>query len=177
MKIKVLRTSSVTLPKVIKKGEWIDLRNADAVVLKAPFAKQLQRKKKNYEELYRYRKVEFDNQLVSLGVAMKLPKGYEAHVVARSSLYNKYGVILSNAIGIIDNSYQGNDDIWKANLIAFRDTEIPADTRICQFRIELSQKATMWQKIKWLFTSKIKIVETDHLDATARGGFGSTDKK
>lgn len=74
-------------------------------------------------------------------------------------------------------SYNGNDDQWFFNAVALRDTTIPAYTRICQFRIQLSQKATFWQKVKWLFSSKIKFVEVDNLSNNNRGGFGSTGDK
>ena len=49
--------------------------------------------------------------------------------------------------------------------------------RICQFRIQLSQKATMWQKIKWLLSSGIELVEVDDLGNENRLGFGSTGIK
>ena len=74
-------------------------------------------------------------------------------------------------------SYNGNEDEWKFPAVAIRPTFIEKGTRICQFRVQLSQKATVWQKIKWLFTSGIKLVEVDNLDNTNRGGFGSTGVK
>ena len=67
-----------------------------------------------------------------------------------------------------------NNDEWKFNALAFRNTTINEGTRIAQFRIQLSQKATVWQKIKWLLSSGIKIVEVDHLNDENRGGIGST---
>lgn len=74
-------------------------------------------------------------------------------------------------------SYNGNNDCWMFNAIAFRDATIPENTRICQFKIQLSQKATVWQKLKWLFSSKIEFVEVDNLNNNDRGGFGSTGDK
>lgn len=74
-------------------------------------------------------------------------------------------------------SYSGNDDMWKFPAITLKNTFIKKGTRICQFRIQLSQKATIWQKIKWLFSNKIKLVEVDNLSSTNRGGFGSTNKE
>jgi dUTPase len=58
-----------------------------------------------------------------------------------------------------------------------RRTSISANTRICQFRIQLSQKATVWQKLKWLFTSGIELVEVESLSSNNRSGFGSTGLK
>ena len=80
---------------------------------------------------------------------------------------------------IIDNkmSYCGDNDEWKYNAIALNTSHIKKGDRICQFRIQLSQKATFWQKLRWLFSSKIELVQVDHLDNKDRGGFGSTDKE
>jgi len=75
-------------------------------------------------------------------------------------------------------SYNSEKDEWKFPAIATKDTIIPKGTRICQFRIQLSQKATVWQKLKWLFSSSVELVEVDHLDNEPRGGFGEgTDNK
>lgn len=177
MKIRVLRLNkSIQLPKVISKGDWIDLRLSHAAALKASYAETLKRKK-NDNDVNRIRTVVFDYQLLSLGVAIQLPKGFEAVVVPRSSLFNKYGVIQTNSFGVIDNTYCGNNDEWKFPALSTRNITIPADERICQFRIQLSQKATIWQKIKWLFSNNIKIVEVDNLSNNNRDGFGSTGNK
>lgn len=127
--------------KPISVGDWIDLRAADDVELKAG-----------------------DFKLISLGVSMKLPKGYEAHVVPRSSTYKKYHIIQANSIGIIDESYCGNDDVWMFPAIAMEDTFIPKNERICQFRIVRHQP-------------KIRFCEVDEMNGESRGGFGSTDKE
>lgn len=117
-------------------------------------------------------------RLISLDVSMKLPKGFEAYVVPRSSTFKYFNVLQTNSIGIIDNSYCGNNDIWK--FPAFNPTKntvrINEGERICQFRIMLSQDASVWTKLKWLFSSGIKIVEVLDLKDPNRGGFGSTGK-
>jgi dUTP pyrophosphatase len=112
-----------------------------------------------------------------LGIAMKLPKGYEAVMVSRSSTSKKLGVIQANCLAVIDNSYSGNNDQWHFPALPIRETELKAGTRICQFRVQLSQKATIWQKIKWLFNSGIEIEKVDSLDDNNRGGLGSTGQK
>lgn len=177
MKIKVLRLNkSIQLPKVISKGDWIDLRLSNTATLKAPYAETLKRKKSD-DDVNRIRTVVFDYQLLSLGVAIQLPEGFEAVVVPRSSLFNKYGIIQANSFGVIDNTYCGNNDEWRFPALPTRNTTIPANERICQFRIQLSQKATIWQKIKWLFSNSIKIVEVYNLSDNNRDGFGSTGNK
>lgn len=175
--IKVKRINkNIPLPEVIDKGDWIDLRAAEAVTLNAPQANILKRHKvKGVEE--RHRDVEFDSRLIRLGVAMQLPKGFEAVALSRSSTYKNFGVILGNSEGVIDQPYCGDNDEWRFNAIAFRDTTINEGDRICQFRIQLSQKATVWQKIKWLLSSGVKIVEVDELGNPDREGIGITGIK
>ncbi|MBO5037683.1 MAG: deoxyuridine 5'-triphosphate nucleotidohydrolase [Clostridia bacterium] len=125
----------------IKQGDWIDLRAAQTVELKAgQFA------------------------LISLGVSMKLPKGYEAHIVPRSSTFKTWGIEQTNHMGVIDNSYCGDNDIWMMPVRATRDTVINENDRICQFRII--------EKMP-----NITFKEVEHLDDNNRGGFGSTGTK
>lgn len=92
---------------------------------------------------------------------MKLPDGYEAHILPRSSTFKKWGIIQTNHMGVIDNSYSGNNDIWGMPVRAMEDTEIKVNDRICQFRIMKKQP-------------ELEFIEVDHLDGADRGGFGST---
>ena len=95
---------------------------------------------------------------------MKLPFGYEAHIVPRSSTYKNYGIIQTNHMGVIDNSYSGDNDQWGMPVIAMRDTTIHKNDRICQFRITQKQP-------------DFEFTEAECLDAKSRGGFGSTGKQ
>ena len=122
------------------KSDWIDLRSAVDVELKAG---------------------EF--KLIHLGIAMKLPEGYEAHVVPRSSTYKNFGIIQTNHCGIIDSSYCGPNDYWYMPAYALRDTMIHKNDRICQFRIEKNQP-------------KLVFDEVNELSGANRGGIGSTGK-
>lgn len=120
------------------KSDWIDLRAAQDVELK----------KGEYK-------------LIPLGVAMKLPRGYEAHVVPRSSTFKNFGIIQTNHQGVIDESYCGDDDQWFMPVYATRDTVIHVNDRICQFRLMEHQPA-------------IEFEEMQELEKENRGGFGST---
>lgn len=122
------------------KSDWIDLRSAVDVELKSG---------------------EF--KLIHLGIAMKLPEGYEAHVVPRSSTYKNFGIIQTNHCGIIDSSYCGPNDYWYMPAYALRDTVIHKNDRICQFRIEKNQP-------------KLVFDEVNELSGANRGGIGSTGK-
>lgn len=168
IKVKVLTKGC--MPKVFKQGDWIDLIAAEDVQLDAPQAGVQYQADGN-----KFRDVEANVHYIPLGVAMQLPKGYEAIVAPRSSSARKLGIIQSNSIGIIDESYCSDKDEWLFPTIAIKPTLIEKGTRLCQFRIQLSQKATMWQKIKWFFTSGIKLVEVESLNNKKRGGFGSTE--
>ena len=99
--------------------------------------------------------------LIPLGVSIELPQGYEAMVVPRSSTYKYYGIIMTNSIGIIDESYKGDRDEWHFPALAMRDTVIPFNARIAQFRIVRHQP-------------NLAIWTVDHLDGCDRGGLGST---
>ena len=158
----------VTFPKVIKKGDWVDLSSAQDIVLNAPQAGTLK------GQDAKHRDVVSEVTYIPLGVAMKLPDGFEAIIASRSSAAKKMGIMLANGIGIVDNSYQGNDDQWMFPAVSLKKTSIAKNTRICQFRIQLSQKATLWQRIKWLFASGIELVEVEALDSENRDGLGST---
>lgn len=122
-------------------GDWIDLTSAETVKLK-----------------------EGEFKLISLGVSMKLPEGYEAHIVPRSSTFKNFGIIQTNHCGIIDNSYSGSNDIWMFPAYALRDTVIEEGDRICQFRIIAKMPS-------------VEFKEVDVLDSVERGGFGSTGLK
>lgn len=163
----------VELPKIIAKGDWVDLRSAKDVTLKAPIIKNISKNKPN--------KVEFNTTLIPLGIAMLLPDGMEANVVARSGTFKNYGIMQINTFAVIDGGkfgYNGPNDEWKFQAVALKNTIIPINERVCQFRIQLSQKATIWQKLKWLFTSGIKIIEVDNLpEKEDRGGFSTTGTK
>jgi len=101
------------------------------------------------------------NKLIPLGVAMQLPEGYEAHLYPRSSTFKKFKILMTNHVGIIDNSYSGDNDEWMFSAYAVEDTWIHKNDRICQFRIVENQP-------------KIEFEVVDHLSDENRGGFGST---
>ena len=131
-------TDKIDKLQKIEKGGWIDLRLAEDIHMDAG---------------------EF--RLLPLGVAMQLPAGYEAIIAPRSSTYKRWGLIQANSIGVVDGSYNGNDDQWLLPAIALFDTDIPANTRICQFRIQKEQP-------------KLNFITVDELDNPNRGGLGST---
>lgn len=171
-KIKIV-LKGVQAPEIINQGDWIDLRAAEDTFIQGPYSNPLRSKKEGVN----VRSVVINSAVISLGVAMELPKGYEAVVLPRSSAPGNFGVILANSQGVIDNSFNGDNDVWRFNAIALRDTTIHKGDRIAQFRIQLSQKASFWQKLKWLFSGCPKIEIVDTLGNEDRGGMGSTGVK
>lgn len=103
-------------------------------------------------------------RLISLGVSMKLPEGYEANIVPRSSTFKKWGVLQVNSMGVIDNSYCGENDIWMFPALAIRNTTINEGDRICQFRIVKKME-------------DVEFTEVQHMEDEDRGGFGSTGER
>lgn len=121
-----------------ERGDWIDMYAAETVDMKAG----------------EYRRI-------SLGVSMWLPEGYEAHILPRSSTFEKWGILCTNSEGIVDSNYNGANDVWQFPALAMRDTHIEKGDRICQFRIiPVMQEITFY--------------EADKLLGKDRGGFGST---
>jgi dUTP pyrophosphatase len=122
----------------IKEGDWIDLRAAENIEIKKG-----------------------DFGLIDLGVSVKIPEGYEMHIVPRSSTFKKWQILQTNSMGVVDQTYSGNEDILKFPALAMEDTKINVNDRICQFRLIQNQP-------------KINFKEVQSLSSTSRGGFGST---
>lgn len=141
IRIRYFSEDAPRLEYIENKSDWIDLRAAETVTLKAG-----------------------DFKLIPLGIAMELPAGYEGHLVPRSSTFKKWGILQTNSMGVIDQSYCGDEDEWKMPIYATRDITIEKGDRICQFRIMRNQPV-------------LEFIEVDSLENESRGGFGSTGTK
>lgn len=172
MKIKVKLFEGGKMPQVNDNGDLFDVFANEDMRFNAPQAGV-----RHQVNNMKVRDVFFTNTLIGLGFAMEIPKGFKANLYPRSSTFNKWGIIFGNHVGQIDSSYCGNNDEWKVNAIALRATEIHIGDKIAQFEIIPSSKATMWQKLKWLCSSKIEFVEVDSLNNNDRGGFGTSGSK
>ena len=172
LKIKIKVLNPVCKPIINPKGDWIDLYCASTTELRAAQA-GVQYQENNEK----YRDVNIPVTYIPLGVAMQLPAGFEAIVASRSSGPKKMRMFIPSGQGIIDNCYNGNTDEWCYIAAPMTNTVIAEGSRVCQFRIQLSQKATFWQKLKWLFSSGVELVFVDNLNNEARGGFGTSGIK
>lgn len=138
IRIKYFTDEIERLAYIDGKSDWIDLRAAQEITMKAG---------------------EF--RLIPLGIALELPPGFEAHVVPRSSTFKNFGIIQTNSMGVIDETYCGDNDQWHMPALAVRDTVIHVNDRICQFRIMEHQPTLAFE-------------EVEELGNRDRGGFGST---
>lgn len=135
--IKVKYLSDIKPLVIEDKGDWIDLRASENYVL-----------------------IRGEFTVIRLGVAIELPEGYSALIAPRSSSYKKWGFIQTNSIGIIDNSYCGDNDEWMLPVLALRNSVIHKNDRICQFRI--------------IPNCPVQIMKVETLGNPDRNGFGST---
>ena len=136
--VRYVRGRKWPLTAVEGKSDWIDLRAAEEV---------------------HFEKGEF--KLIPLGIAVKLPEGYEAHVAPRSSTYKNFGLLQVNSVGVVDSSYCGDHDEWFVPMLATREVTVHEGDRICQFRIMRKQP-------------ELEFEEAETLGGEDRGGFGST---
>ena len=127
IKVKYFVDGIDELCAVVGKSDWIDLRSAEEVTLKAG---------------------EF--RLIPLGLAIALPEGYEAHLVPRSSTFKNYGILQTNSMGVVDYSYRGDGDEWRMPVYATRDVTIEKGARICQFRIVRNQPPLTFTRVEHL---------------------------
>lgn len=172
LKIKVKVLTEGCMPIISEKGDWIDLRAAQDMEFRAAQAGT------QYQEGdYKFRDVHMHTYYIPLGVAMQLPKGFEAIIASRSSGPKKLRLFIPSGKGVVDNCYNGDNDEWNYVSSSMTNTSIKKGDRVCQFRIQLSQKATMWQKLKWLFSSGVELVEVPSLNNKSRGGLGSSGVK
>ncbi len=137
LKVKYHDSELIKLEQV-EGSDWIDLRSATDIEIE-----------------------QFESKKISLGISIEIPIGFEAHIAPRSGTFDKYGIIMTNGLGIIDNKYKGNEDIWGMNVWAVRKTKINKNDRICQFRIIEKQPNLIFN-------------EVDDMNNENRGGWGST---
>lgn len=140
IKVRVINNGPACGTVQTRNGDWVDLCTREDTTLE--------------QGEFKY---------IPLCVAIELPKGYEALVVPRSSTFKNYGVLQANSIGVIDESYNGDGDVWHFPAYATRNTFIPAGARICQFRI-VKHQPPLWFDFVTRFGNK------------NRGGLGSSGR-
>lgn len=160
MKVKIKLLNPKCTPEI--HGDWIDLKSSIDCIINPPIVQN--------------KSVKFYKHLIPLGICIKLPKGFEGKILPRSSTFKTYGIIVNNSMGVIDNSYAGEEDEWKFPALFIESGYINEGDRICQFRIDLTQNAPWYIKLQWLFSKKVEIEYVDYLTEPSRGGLGHTGR-
>lgn len=146
MKIKIKYFDGATKLKKISKGNWIDVyANKDIFV---PVN---------------------DRAMVPLGFALELPQGWEGHLAPRSSTFKTWGIIQTNSVGVVDDTYIGDNDQWHMPVYCLKAKEengtwIKKGDKIGQFRI-------------MEVMPEIEFEEVEFFNNIDRGGFGSTGSR
>ena len=145
MKIRIKYLEGAKRMEKIAKGNWIDVYAYEDVFVPVN-----------------------ERKMINLGFALELPNGYEGHLAPRSSTFKTWGIIQTNSVGVVDDTYIGDGDIWHMPVycLTAKDeggTWIRKGDKIGQFRI----METM---------PKIEFEEVDSFGNSNRGGFGSTGK-
>lgn len=168
IKYSTLRSRVNSYKWPIEKALFSPLRNQEEATIRVKYRDKLCKLEQNgswidmrASQNYSYKKGDFI--MIDLGVCIELPAGYEAHLLPRSSTFKRYGIIMTNSLGVIDGNYSGNNDWWAMPCLAMRDGEIHKGDRIAQFRIAKEQPI-------------VYVESVNHLDGENRGGFGSTGK-
>lgn len=138
LEIKIKYVRDIKPIQVSEKGDWIDLRSGLDIDLEP-----------------------LDFKYIPLGVCMQIPDGYTAIIAPRSSTFKKWGIIQTNSIGVIDESYCGDNDEWSLPVFALRRSHIHKNDRICQFRLIKKTEPVDFIRVKMLWNKD-------------RGGLGST---
>lgn len=157
-------------PVINDNGDAFDLVAAKDMTLDSPRLRGI--KSENGEEI----KAGFHNAIIPLGIAMELPGGMIANIRPRSSSYKKWKILMVNSVGLVDATFKGDTDEWGMPVIAMATSHIKKGDRVCQFEIRPSMKATFWQKLRWLLTTKYEFVQVESLGNAPRGGFGEGTK-
>lgn len=150
--------------------DWVDVRISSVMYLDAVRSPEQFKEHAITAQLEYSRKSLQTTQVISIpaghsikvahGFALELPKGYEAILHPRSSLFKKTGLVFVSS-GVIDEGYNGDNDEWFSVWYATKDTDLYYDQRIAQFRIQEKQP-------------KLKFDYVDTLGNDDRGGHGST---
>ena len=150
MKLKIKYFNNAKKLEKISKGNWIDVyANEDVFILK------------NH------------SKTIPLGFALELPKGWEGHLAPRSSTFKTWGIIQTNSVGVVDDTYIGDNDEWSMPVYCLEakkysdgafGTWIRKGDKIGQFRI-------------MEVMPDIEFEEVEELNNPNRGGFGTTGAK
>ena len=164
MRIKVKYFEGATKLQKIKKGNWIDVYANKDVFVKVG-----------------------EREMIPLGFALELPQGWEAHLAPRSSTFKTWGIIQTNSVGVVDDTYIGDNDQWYMPVYCLQGKYIEkALGALCDLPLDvMKEHEGTWikkgNKIGQFrimeVMPEIEFEEVESFGNDDRGGFGTTGIK
>ena len=154
MKIRIKYFEEATKLKKIAKGNWIDVYANKDVFVKVN-----------------------ERAMIPLGFALELPSGWEAHLAPRSSTFKTWGIIQTNSVGVVDDTYIGDNDQWHMPVYCLegKGTELIDGEEIKGTWIRKGDKIAQFRIMEVM--PEIEFDEVESFGNSDRGGFGSTGSK
>ena len=154
MKVRIKYFDGATKLEKIAKGNWIDVYARKDIFVPVN-----------------------ERAMIPLGFALELPQGYEGHLAPRSSTFKSWGLIQTNSVGVVDDTYIGDNDEWHMPVYCL--------TSKCRDTIDGKTKNGTWvrkgDKIGQMRLMEVQpdfeFVEVDYFGNADRGGFGSTGER
>ena len=158
MKMRIKYFDGATKMEKIAKGNWIDVySNADIFV---PVG---------------------ERAMIPLGFALELPQGWEGHLAPRSSTFKSWGIIQTNHVGVVDDTYIGDNDQWHMPVYCLtanckvNENEIPTVDGRQGVWIRKGDKIGQFRIMEVM--PEIEFDEVESFGNADRGGFGTTGVK
>ncbi|MBI6038030.1 dUTP diphosphatase [Clostridium perfringens] len=154
MIIRIKYFDKATKLKKITKGNWIDVYANKDVFVKCG-----------------------ERAMVPLGFALELPEGWEGHLAPRSSTFKTWGIIQTNSVGVVDDTYIGDNDQWHMPVYCLqgKDLESEDGEEIKGTWIRKGDKIGQFRIMEVM--PEIEFEEVDSFGNEDRGGFGTTGTK
>lgn len=150
MKLRIKYFEGATRLQKIAKGNWIDVYANKDVFIKVG-----------------------DRAMVPLGFALELPQGWEGHLAPRSSTFKTWGIIQTNSIGVVDDTYIGDNDQWHMPVFCLQGKHIEVEEQGTWIR--KGDKIGQFRIMEVM--PEIEFEEVDTFGNSDRGGFGTTGVK
>ena len=154
MIIRIKYFDKATKLKKITKGNWIDVYANKDVFVKCG-----------------------ERAMVPLGFALELPEGWEGHLAPRSSTFKTWGIIQTNSVGVVDDTYIGDNDQWHMPVYCLQGKDIESENgeEVKGTWIRKGDKIGQFRIMEVM--PEIEFEEVESFGNKYRGGFGTTGTK
>ena len=155
MIIRIKYFDKATKLKKITKGNWIDVYANKDVFVKCG-----------------------ERAMVPLGFALELPEGWEGHLAPRSSTFKTWGIIQTNSVGVVDDTYIGDNDQWHMPVYCLQGKDIESDDNEEEIKGTWIRKGDKIGQFRIMeVMPEIEFEEVESFGNKDRGGFGTTGTK